>query len=173
MRRKITSLGNANYKPGESKSSLDDVIRSPGFMFTVAIMYLFFSPLTTSAIRAVLEIWPKIKDISRNVYSNTYNNIINDNFGSGENWLGRWKHLLGKCISNLLANELKKKLFFWPRHTHIWNFFKSVSANITQLGLITQKSTVKIDWYFRQLIRCNFILWLRLIDFEIIDSSQH
>jgi len=27
---------------------------------------------------------------------------INDNFGSGENLLGRWKHLLGKCISNLL-----------------------------------------------------------------------
>ena len=37
-------------------------------------------------------------------------NII-DNFGSGENLLGKWKHLLGKWISNLLAqgNWIEKK----------------------------------------------------------------
>ena len=47
-----------NNTPGESKSSLDEVIRSPGFIFTVAMMYLFLSPFATSAIRAVLEKMP-------------------------------------------------------------------------------------------------------------------
>ena len=30
---------------------------------------------------------------------------INDKYGSDENVLSKWKHLLGKCISNILAQQ--------------------------------------------------------------------
>ena len=56
-------------------------------------------------------------------------------------------------------------------HTHTLEIkFKkySISANISAN---TQESTLKIDlWYHCLLIRCDLILGLQLIDFEILDS---
>ena len=41
----------------------------------------------------------------------------NDNFGSGENLLGKWKHLLGKCFQSTCLGQLNGKNIFLAQYT--------------------------------------------------------
>jgi len=77
------------------------------------------------------------------------------------------------CFTYIINFLVLHSSYFWITQTHTLTHLKlkkknSISANISAN---TQESTLKIDlWYHCLLIRCGLILWLQLIDFEILDS---